>query len=255
VIEKKQHFSKEFLHESFLKTGTLNEMTVCLMEFWCTNCEDRFINKELFFYIFERFWGLYGKEFVKNSVQQFLKGNERFTADRENLLFSIENSQALLASIEKFHEREQSIGNSLESQIKFHYWSDAFCYHDYALQHYEKSPSIPREKYSEHQRRLSIARYLMEQCQADGIKTFGEDFCTKLYDLNNVVGISEIKNEINCAFCPGCQQQMDISVYLKLKRFEWFDCPHCGRLFIPVDKPKQYSFADSQNDPEWKIDI
>jgi hypothetical protein len=254
-IVKKDCFSNKFFHDAFIKTGTLNEMSLCLMEFWSTNQEDHFLNREVFFYAIDIFRSLYGNEYFKKSILQHLKSNERFNKDRENLLFTQDSSKEILLNIEKFNDRKQAIGKIIERQMKYHYWVDASHYHEYALKRYETSPLLPRANYAEHQRRFLIASKLIKQCKADGIKNFGEEFCAKLYDYQKVAGISEIKNELVCAFCSDCNQQMGMDIYQTLKKFEWFECPHCKKLFIPVDKPMKYSFADTRNDPEWELEL
>jgi hypothetical protein len=252
LIIEKHEFSQQFLHDAFLKTETLDEMSICLMEFWYTNQEDHFLKKEIFFVAFETFWSLYGIEHVKNSATGLLSGTERFNKERENLLFAKENCAEILSNIEQFNKLERSVGKILEDQIKYHYWLDASRYHEQALQHYEIRPSIPRTHMAEHQRRLEIASNLVKRCESEGPRILGADFCAKIYDYQKVAGISEIRNELVCTFCPGCNRQMEIQIYQTLKKFETCECPQCHKLFLPIDKPVRYSFADTKTDPEWK---
>ena len=253
-IVKTHNFTNELLRNAFLKTGTLNEMIICLMEFWFTNYEDRLMKKEVFFYAFENFQKLYGNEYLRNSALHYLTNTERFNKERENLLFAQESSQEILLNIEKYHILQQSVGEMLKRQMNYHYWKDAYNYHEQALQRYLTVP-FPRTNFAEHQRRLAIASDFIEKCKAEGMEKLGVDLCSRIYDYQKVAGISEIKNELVCTFCPGCNRQMGMDVYQTLKKFEWCECPHCKKLFIPIDKPRKYSFSDSKNDPIWKLEL
>ena len=253
LIIEKHGFGEQLLHDAFLKTGTLDEMSICLMEFWFTNQEDHFLKKEVLFTAFKTFWSLYGIEHVKNSASGLLSSTERFNKQRENLLFSKEACVEILLNIEHFNKLQQSVGKMLEDQIKYHYWLDASLYHKQALQRYENSPSLPRTNMAEHQRRLEIANSLVKRCESEGPQILGKDFCAKIYDYQKVAGISEIKNELVCTFCPDCNRQMEMQIYQTLKKFETCECPNCHKLFLPIDKPQRYSFADTKTDPVWQL--
>ena len=92
----------------------------------------------------------------------------------------------------------------------------------------------------------------MNNCIAEGKKELGKYYSTKIYEHDQVTGISEISNELIFARCPGCGHHLDMEIYEDLRQFKTLECPGCEILFIPVDKPDRYDFKKSQ-DPEWDM--
>jgi len=251
-IKKIFRLSDEYLYDAFNNTETLNEMCICLIEFWHMNYEERLANRDLFFYALDQFWHLYGMAFVNNSTIQYLESSERFKKGRENLLFDFEKTNDILSNIERYRKRKQSIGKAFDSQVKYLYWCEAEAYHKRALDYYKTHDSHPREKFQEHQKRLKISSCLMNKCISEGKKELGKYYCAKIYEHDRVAGISEMSNELIFARCPSCGHKLDMEIYEELKQFKTLECPGCEKLFIPVDKPGSYVFREAY-DPEWDM--
>ena len=253
-IKENFNLSKKYLKEVFRSSELLPEMMNCLIEIWHLNYEERLSKKKNFFDAIEEFFDLFDLETIQSTLRVFLEGSDRFNNERNNLLYDSKKNREILSNIKRYQDRLNSAGKLYMKHIKYLYWEDAYYYHTEALYHYQKRPYSPRQYYDEHKKRLKIALFMMEKCKNEGQKDLGDKFDPQIYESKNVVGISELINELQHVLCPSCRCKFNIDIFEELKQFQLKKCSDCFLLIVPVDKHIPYKFKNAK-DVEWQMNI
>jgi hypothetical protein len=221
---------------------------------WTNNVENRFGLKTLV-EVIKELNKFFEDETMINSVDVLLRDAEIFHPERKALLVNKVNIPQIIEDILLYDNRRNTIGEKIRKIIKYHYWKDAYSRHSEAVKFMEDHNNQNKQLLNKHQERKIMSEKFIEHIHNKAKIILGEMFDDKLFNEEEFFGLSEIDIDYVRTLCQNCDNILSENFMLDLKQYKIVKCPHCGILYLPVDRFESYKGLIESDDPEWEMKL